>query len=865
MATKKKMLQAAAGNAGGAAEAGLNVEDVFSTYLYEGNGGGQLIQNGIQLGQSGVGGSIEFDGASGLTFPTVGNSNFDFSAGTDFTMEAWIFPIEGRMIIVTTCGNTTNDAGIAFFTNASTFTLGAFEYVSNSVMITGTAAVPFGQWSHVAITREGTTLRLFLNGNLDQTASDNTSFNPNDGAGSVGTQSTNISLYSNGYFSDVRVVNGTAVYTANFTPPTTALTAITNTVLLIGQGDDPLTDNSSVDNTLTQIGNPTAATFGPFDSGEAGEGGLVWIKNRDASDPYILSDTERGATERLSSDATSAEITDPDTVTDFNSNGFSIGDDVKVNTNNEDYVSWTFRKAPKFFDVVTYTGDGNSSQTISHNLGSVPGHMAVKPTSTTGNWRNYHRTIGATGCLFLNLTNATNTNISQWSNTEPTDSSFTVGINSNASGATYVAYLFAHNDGDGEFGPDGDADIIKCGSYAGTGVEGTEIDIGFEPQWLLIKEATGVQNWWVMDAMRTMPEGQLTPRLRLNISSAESATLATADVTSTGFKVYNPSSVNTSGETYIYIAIRRGTKVPESGTEVFSPVTYTGDGVSGRVIPAGFTVDATISMGRTQYSNPIMDRLRGSGILAYLNISDGEYVKDRWALDEQDGVRATTIGADGNASGDSRVHWNWKRAPSFFDVVAYTGNGTAGRTVNHNLGVAPEMMWVKCRNQAYPWKVFHTTVGAGASLELNSTAVPDASTVYWNDTAPTESAFSLGTAGNTNGNTETFIAYLFASLDGVSKVFSVTKSSGSDASVNCGFSAGPRFVLLKRTDSTGDWYNWNTARGIVAGDDPYVLLNAIGNEVTNTDYIDPDSSGFAVTNNTNVNASGGEYIFLAIA
>ena len=72
--------------------------------------------------------------------------------------------------------------------------------------------------------------------------------------------------------------------------------------------------------------------------------------------------------------------------------------------------------------------------------------------------------------------------------------------------ASFVAYLFAHNDGDGEFGPDGDADIIKCGSYTGNGsANGPEIDLGFEPQWVLIKAQQSTGNWFMFDTMRGMP------------------------------------------------------------------------------------------------------------------------------------------------------------------------------------------------------------------------------------------------------------------------------------------------------------------------------------------------------------------------
>jgi len=209
----------------------------------------------------------------------------------------------------------------------------------------------------------------------------------------------------------------------------------------------------------------------------------------------------------------------------------------------------------------------------------------------------------------------------------------------------------------------------------------------------------------------------------------------------------------------------------------------------------------------------------------------------------------------------------WKRAPNFFDVVAYTGNGTAGRTVSHNLGVAPEMMWVKRRDAAgWVWAVYHSGVSVDPEtdwLQLNDTnAVADNAT-FWNDTSPTDTQFTVGTYNGVNASSGTYIAYLFASLDGVSKVGSYT-GNGSSQTIDCGFSSGARFVLIKRTDSTGDWYVWNTERGIVAGNDPYLKLNTTDAEVTSTDWVDPDNSGFIV-NGTTINASSASFIFYAIA
>jgi hypothetical protein len=117
-----------------------------------------------------------------------------------------------------------------------------------------------------------------------------------------------------------------------------------------------------------------------------------------------------------------------------------------------------------------------------------------------------------------------------------------------------------------------------------------------------------------------------------------------------------------------------------------------------------------------------------------------------------------------------------------------------------------------------------------------------------------------------NISARTYVVYLFASCPGVSKVGSFT-GTGATQVINCGFTGGARFVMIKRTDSTGDWYVWDSARGIVAGNDPYIRLNVSTAEVTSNDTIDTDSTGFVVNQvaATNVNVNAATYIFLAIA
>ena len=167
---------------------------------------------------------------------------------------------------------------------------------------------------------------------------------------------------------------------------------------------------------------------------------------------------------------------------------FSLGSGTTPNTSGGTYASWTFREQAKFFDIVTYTGTG-VGRTVSHNLGSVPGCMIVKRTDTTGNWEVFHRAIQSTPAssadyaIQLNLTNAAAISSVWDSGTPPTASVFTVGSGAtvNASGGTYVAYLFAHDAGG--FGTSGTDNVISCGSYVGNGLTaGPQVTLGYEPQ-----------------------------------------------------------------------------------------------------------------------------------------------------------------------------------------------------------------------------------------------------------------------------------------------------------------------------------------------------------------------------------------------
>jgi hypothetical protein len=315
--------------------------------------------------------------------------------------------------------------------------------------------------------------------------------------------------------------------------------------------------------------------------------------------------------------------------------------------------------------------------------------------------------------------------------------------------------------------------------------------------------------------------------------------------------------------------------VPTLGTSVYIPDAGT-NGTSGGIVPIGFPVDMSMTAFRSLGAVAVVnDRLRGYGLANTAGVtpaiqtgntdSEAGYAgSNPWFYNAQN--TTITRGSNGaNPGGAGIITWFMRRAPSFFDVVCYTGDG-GYVSRSHNLAAVPEMMIVKARSTTSNWSVYNSALGLGNYVRLNTTAASAGTGDFWYQT-PTTTQFSVGGYTEINDTGVTYVAYLFATLAGVSKVGSYT-GTGAAQTINCGFTGGSRFVLIKRTDSTGDWYVWDSARGIIPSNDPYLQLNLQSTaEVTGTDYVDTTSVGFDITSTApaGINANGGTYIFLAIA
>jgi hypothetical protein len=302
-------------------------------------------------------------------------------------------------------------------------------------------------------------------------------------------------------------------------------------------------------------------------------------------------------------------------------------------------------------------------------------------------------------------------------------------------------------------------------------------------------------------------------------------------------------------------------KVPTDATKVFAVANQSHSGAP-TTITSGFPVDLLWNRASNAVDDwYVIDRLRGNSPFLLTNSTAGEDTSGTYYS-----LTSNTTVTDNNHGGTNPLaNYMFRRAPNYFDMVCYTGDGLTTRQVTHNLTVAPELIIVKRRNGTSSWEVRYPSVANNRDMLLNLTN--SQSTLAFTP-ADTSTTFTVSTQGSeaTNDPSRTYVAYLFATCPGVSKVGSYT-GNGSTQTIDCGLTGGARFVLIKRTDSTGDWYVYDTARGMTVLTDPYLRLNSTAAEVATLGSVTTVSTGFALNAAVlaAINASGGSYIFLAIA
>lgn len=641
---------------------------------------------------------------------------------------------------------------------------------------------------------------------------------------------------------------------------------------------------------------------------------LVWIKDRSATRNNCLFDTVRGPATNLDilySDITNAQDTNVGSgfLSDTTSNGFNLGNSVYVNGSGNNYVAWCFKAggeptatnsgsaggaptsgsvmingvastaalagnvvAKKMsvntsldFSIVDFTSVAGSTNQVPHGLSGTPDLFIFKRTDAAQDWYVYTEVIdGSLDYLVLNSAAAK----SDSSETAPTAT--TVYQPTSTGSRDYILYSFKSKPG-----------FSKIGSYTGTGAQGNNILLDFEPAFVMIKCSSGSgTNWVIVDNKRDNGDAWLYP----NAADAEfdDANLYTRFYTN-GFSVNGTASyVNTVNATYIYLAIAAdGSTATPSLANSFATEIYTGNNGT-QSVTTGFKPDLIWFKDRgATFSYALYNSIVGRDTFLRSNTTDAQAAttptgSDLVSFDSNGFTLGTDYHTVNNKNSNNYVSWNWKAGgtPSIntdgtitsltttnqaagFSIVQHVSNNS-NDTIGHGLSSAPELIFSKNQTNAGGWGVYNATSGTGAYLYLDTDVAEQSggTTVY-----PTvnNTVFAPGSGGWNYGTGDIYIHYCFRSITGYSKVGSYVGTGGA-LTVTTGFQPG--FVMIKRTDATGNWVVVDEKRASGANRLYVNLSNAEdtgqGESFTSTGFKPRQSS----TNDTN--DSGGTYIYLAI-
>ena len=695
----------------------------------------------------------------------------------------------------------------------------------------------------------------------------------------------------------------------------------------VGRGGGPTGDSIYVDDVFSidpYVGNSSTQqiTNGVDLSTEGGMvmRGSVTITSSNGNYGWIVNDTVNGAGKRFWPARSSNGLgTQSDSITSFNTDGYTMGSNAFENYSSDNFVGYTFRKCPKFFDVVNYTGNGGS-QWISHSLDAEIGAVLIlcrDSGNMTGGafWHHAGRGSSDGGYKFFEISPAADSVAfsAQSQQFRVYNGTAGFGLDPNLNGVNYTAYVFAKGDTDAEvFGENLDESIIKCGHFTTTSsTESISVELGWEPG-LVISKCTSVTSaeagyWYVHDFMRGFSRNQ-HGNIHLNPHNSTTAYRNQEMKNYTGYQTFptgfifddsNNGSYQGATGTHAYIAIRRPGHKPSTTASKLFQVYQQGTGANSPDIDYNITPDLFLSKKLNSASNDniavFYDRSRGSN--KYLTPTSTALETDTGNLVKWDRKHKNIyVDTDSNynviSNGFTYAHFLWKRSAKFFDTVTWQGiDGVGSQNVSHNLQVPPEMVITKMShyNSSYggdKWYVYHKNLGTdtgGSSDNYNSVlglnesgsqTSGSGSGIFGSAPTATNLPFdnpgydSLAVTGNSNAK---YVAYLFASLEGVSKLGYYTgQSSGSYVADTLGFT--PKFIMIKAADRSGDWIIFNSERGLTVGGTSAtaVALNNTANETqtSETDAIRATTNGFTVNTgnaSTHINENGKKYIYYAVA
>jgi hypothetical protein len=662
---------------------------------------------------------------------------------------------------------------------------------------------------------------------------------------------------------------------------------------------------------VTYTGNGTSQSI----TGVGFQPDFIWVKDIvQTGEWHMLSDSSRGTNSQIFSNAQNAQDTKSTVITSFDSDGFSVGSDALVNANTREYTAWCWKanggttssntdgtitstvqaNTKAGFSIVTYSGNASGGATIGHGLSQAPEMIIFKRLDGTTDWHSYHHNVSsASNCLlYFNTQAAPGCSTGFLNNTAPSSSVITLGNSVGTNGSSMLAYCFHSVAG-----------YSKVGSYTGSSTNqygNVFVSTGFLPAFVLIKQTnTGGANWLLFDNKRNsaiLGEDQINPNNADAQKKESGGNPAFVVFTDDGFQVNgNPQSINGNGASYVYIAFAADPTTPSPTLEnSFNQRMYSGDSNSTRDI-TGYGFEPTFTWVKnfdssnwhvlkdqprstTQYSilsTNLTDASFGSGA----NDAISEFLDDGWQ--SSTAYNGGTAGLT-NQNNFEYISWVWKadnlktnkntegtiecinsvNDAAGFSISRYNGNGVNGATVGHGLSSAPDVVILKDRSAAENWLWGSSMSGWLVAMHPNLTNADNASSLYWNDTAPTNTVVTLGSNGtNYNGTNRPYIQYNFRKIAGFSDFGSYTGNSSAGNSVNVGFA--PDFVMIKDTSAGSSWI----VHSLAMSDGTFHLRWNVANARDSgaNEQIDFTSTGFSIRNSgaTQINTNGNVYVYMA--
>ena len=633
---------------------------------------------------------------------------------------------------------------------------------------------------------------------------------------------------------------------------------------------------------------------------------LVWTKRTSHSGSHGIFDSVRGAGMELASDSTGADQTSENTITSFDSDGFTAGSNWALNNTNYDYISWCWKAGQTWqsnvtgtipstvnvntangFSIIKYVGNGTNGATVGHGLGATPDFILIKNLDATKSWIAWNS--GLSDSLgYLDNNDEFQSGRLSWgfNGTQPSSTLVTIGgasnqDHTNGDGVNYIMYCWTDKTG-----------FSKFGTYSGSGSNSNAVSLGFKPDFVMVKRTNDSGGWLMFDSLRSTSNA-INDRIEANNDQAEQTNSGDKwlTFTATTFEANgSDTELNASGSTYLYAAFKQNVTSNTTLANSFKPITYTGNGSQRSITGVGFQPDFIWMKRRNSaQEHALVNSVIGAGRSVYSDLNSAEDASSAGITSfDSDGFSVGSSGLMNNNS-NTYVALCWKAGNTWqqnldgtidsiinantgngFSIVSYKGTGSAA-TVAHGLGAAPEVMFIKERSSSRDWGVYHKyNVGNSGNghterlkLNTNDANQDNAGGAYWNSTAPTSTVFSIGNEGNVNTSGKDYIAYCWAPISGYSKFGSYTGNGGTLAITGVGFK--PDLVITKRTNSGSDWNMSDSARGVSQGLNPNSDA-AEGNQGSNGITVFGDD-GFTVVDNSGggsgVNGSDDTYIYLA--